>query len=87
MGRKPTSTPSSTTSAGRSWAGRSRPKREPQGTVDILVQAEKLLNPGQHPRVFMDSGVENKNAAVDAHCDELTLHRVFAKVLLIPRTP
>ncbi len=27
MGRKPTSTPSSTTSAGRSWAGRSRPKR------------------------------------------------------------
>jgi hypothetical protein len=32
----------------------------------------------------MDSGVENKNAVVDAHCDERALHRVFAKVLLIP---
>jgi transposase InsO family protein len=59
-------------------------KEEPQGTVDILVQAEKFLSAGQSPHIFMDSGVENKNAVVDARCQALTLERVFAKVLLIP---
>jgi hypothetical protein len=48
-------------------------KEEPQGTVDILVHTEKLLNPGQSPRISMDSGVENKSGVVDAHCDGLAL--------------
>jgi putative transposase len=56
------------------------PRLEPTGTCQLLFAASKHLVCAGQPLVYVDSGIENVNSAVDAALFTACLNRVLAQV-------